>query len=314
MTYQQEIFNLITAFSGQANTIAVPRLLCQFAGSLEGGTLLSQMLYWSDRGEDPDGWFFKSYVEWADEVFLTEYQVRKLTKQFEEAGILETKLKKANGSPTLHYRIKMAEFSESILKFLRNQDSLKFKNPSLKNEETLTKTTTKTTTISRVAPAAPSVGGEEVRNEKRPKPEKPPPETPEETAILDAFTAAKARHEPGGVVDRARARPPARALVAAGWHPDQITEFFDQLKQEPYWFEKVLSLKTLSEQIGAKYARTSRNSGQDHDGHSGGDLQQSARLLAECLISAALVNGDIDEAEYERRFAELDAATAVPDV
>jgi len=150
MSYQQDIFALVAQFSGQNNIIAVPRLLCEITGSLEAGTLLSQMLFWSDKGSSNSGWFFKSYREWNEEIFLTEYQVRKITKQFEEFGILETVLRKAQGSPTLHYRVKRDEFSEWILKFLRNRDSLILKNPNLKIQESLTEITTETTNTTRV--------------------------------------------------------------------------------------------------------------------------------------------------------------------
>lgn len=149
MSYQQDVFSLIARFSGQENMLSVPRAFCEATGSLEAGMLLSQLLYWSDKGHDPEGWFYKSYIEWSEHLFLTEYQVRKFSKQFEEAGFLEVKLKKVNGSPTLHYRIKRGEFSEWILKNL-GIETAKFPNPNRKISESNnkeTETTTETTNI-----------------------------------------------------------------------------------------------------------------------------------------------------------------------
>lgn len=146
MSFQQTIFSMMARFSGQNNIVATPRLLCQATGSLEGGTFLSQLLYWSDKGHN--GWFYKSYIEWYDEIYISEYQIRKLTKQFSNYGFLETNLRKANGSPTLHYRIKQAEFSEWILKFLRI-DSENFQNGNPNISESITKTTTEITTEGR---------------------------------------------------------------------------------------------------------------------------------------------------------------------
>lgn len=146
MSYQKDIFNLIARFSGQENMLSVPRMFCEVAGSLEAGMLLSQLLYWSDKGHDSEGWFYKSYIEWKDEAFLTEYQVRKFSKQFEDAGFLEVKLKKVNGSPTLHYRVKKKEFSEWILKNL-GIESVKFPNPNPKISESNNKETEITTEI-----------------------------------------------------------------------------------------------------------------------------------------------------------------------
>jgi hypothetical protein len=118
MSYQRDIFDLVARLSGTGNILAVPRMFCEMTGSLESGVLLSQIIYWADKGSDPDGWFYKSYAEWYQDSFLSEYQVRKGVKAFEKAGLLETKLKKVQGSPTLHYRIKKREFSEWILKNL----------------------------------------------------------------------------------------------------------------------------------------------------------------------------------------------------
>ena len=145
MSYQQDVFALVAQFSGQSNVVSVPRTFCKMTGSLEAGMFLSQLLYWSDRGGRNDGWFYKSYKEWSDEIFLSEYQIRKITKQFEALGFLETTLRKADGAPTIHYRIKQAEFSEWILKFLRN-DSVNSQNPTGKIEESITEITTETTT------------------------------------------------------------------------------------------------------------------------------------------------------------------------
>src|SRR5690606_8506648 len=122
------------------------------AGGLEAGTLLSQMLYWCDKGKD--GWFYKSYVEWEDEVFLSEYQVRKHTKQFIEWGIVETKLQKVNGAPVLHYRIIRENFSEWILKNLRNHDTEKFQEPI--NIDYLQETTEQTPATQGEATPAPA--------------------------------------------------------------------------------------------------------------------------------------------------------------
>ena len=130
---QKKFFNLIKELSGQSNILTIPRLFVDYTGSLDTALFLSQVIYWSDKGED--GWFFKSYTEWKNEITLSEYQVRKSAKKLKELDILNTKIKKAFGSPTLHYFLKIAEFSESLLKF--------FKERYLKNSRNIyTETTT----------------------------------------------------------------------------------------------------------------------------------------------------------------------------
>ena len=137
MSNYQIVQALIAQFSGQHNTIGVPRVLCKLMGSLEGGVFLSQIIYWSDKGRDGE-WFYKSYQEWEEEVLLSEYKVRKYSKKLEKIGVLEIDLRKANGAPTCHYRFDSEKFTDWILKFL-GMDSEKI-------SESITKTTTETTT------------------------------------------------------------------------------------------------------------------------------------------------------------------------
>jgi len=146
MSTYDDVKVLIAQFTGQQNIIGIPRILCKFMGSLDGGAFLSQVIYWSDKGGAADGFFYKSYTEWEEETSLSEYKVRKHAKELETMGVLEMKLKRANSAPTLHYRFDSEKFTILILEFLRIHDSEKFKNRSLKISESLTEITTETTT------------------------------------------------------------------------------------------------------------------------------------------------------------------------
>ncbi len=125
---------LITAFSGQHNIIGVPRAFCKFMKSLEGGIFLSQLIFWSDKGKRADGWFYKSYKEWQEETFLSQYKVSKYTDVLVNQGVLEIKIKKANGAPTLHYRFDYEKFNNLFIEFL-TMDSIKI-------SQSITETTT----------------------------------------------------------------------------------------------------------------------------------------------------------------------------
>ena len=136
----------LQALTGQQNMIGTPKALVEFVGELDGGTLLSQMIYYSDKGKRRDGFFYKTYEEWHSEIFMSEYRIRKWVKVFKDAEWLETKIKKANGNPTVHYRFNFDTFSVSFLKFLKERNQKNSTNDTLKTSESLTETTTETTT------------------------------------------------------------------------------------------------------------------------------------------------------------------------
>lgn len=156
MSFQQEVFTLIARLGASENKIALDRTFCQFMGSLEGGVFLSQLLYWSDRGKKRNS-FYKSYKEWYEETFLSKYQVNQAAKQCIEMGFLTTEVRRAEGSPTVHYYIDSEKFLDLILAFVRKQsvemdsqkfdepESKSFDEPKSKNQLSLTETTSKIT-------------------------------------------------------------------------------------------------------------------------------------------------------------------------
>lgn len=132
---QREAFELIKSFVGQANILTIPRVFLDYTGSLDCALFLSQVIYWSDRNPHSE-WFYKTYKDWQEELGLSEYQVRRCTNILKGLDLLETKLKKANGSPTVHYRFKVHEFSDWILKKLQKR--------TLKNSRNLNRDYTET--------------------------------------------------------------------------------------------------------------------------------------------------------------------------
>jgi len=145
---QQQIFKCIATATGNADILTSPKpILKAFKGDHAKTIFLSQLLYWSDKGKRKDGWFYKAYKEWEEELFISPYQIRKYTKEFELAGFIETKLKKVNNTPTVHYKVNPKAVYDWIVK--------KFDNRLLNNltsdyeitsQSYITKTTAKTTT------------------------------------------------------------------------------------------------------------------------------------------------------------------------
>jgi hypothetical protein len=138
---------LIQQYSGQAKTIVVPTFYIELTGDINTAILLNQIIYWSDRTTcNKEGYFYKSYKDWEEELHLTEYQVKRSSNKLKEMGFLETKLFKANGAPTLHYKFDFDKFSESIMKKLQIPFLRNFRIQSEETSESLTEITTEITT------------------------------------------------------------------------------------------------------------------------------------------------------------------------
>lgn len=113
---QDEIFSLIKSVSGQYNVLTIPRLfLDKLDSDFPTALMLSQLVYWSDKSKQEDGYIYKSDVDWGNEIGVSRRQARRARKRLDELGLIETKIKKANGAPTVHYRLKKDELVKWIV-------------------------------------------------------------------------------------------------------------------------------------------------------------------------------------------------------
>ena len=123
MNNQQTVINMIKAISGQANVLTIPRIFITLTGDIKAALFLSQCIYWSDKVKREDGYFYKDANEWEEETGLTRREqigARKKLKTF-----IDVKLLRANGAPTLHYRVNFDALADSILTFCENHEMSK---------------------------------------------------------------------------------------------------------------------------------------------------------------------------------------------
>lgn len=94
-------------------------------GDIIAGLLLSQIVYWhlpsrvSNRTrlrvrKDDHLWLAKGRDDWYEECRITSRQFDRASKILVEAGLIEKKLFKFNGSPTVHVRILQDPFLEAL--------------------------------------------------------------------------------------------------------------------------------------------------------------------------------------------------------
>lgn len=120
MSNYDTINQIIASFSGNKRNIVIPKTYLEITGDYPTAALLNQLIFWSDKSKRKDGYFYKKYDEWHDELLLSDYQIRRITKKLEELNFITTALKKANGTPTKHYKINMNEIQKAIMKKLNN--------------------------------------------------------------------------------------------------------------------------------------------------------------------------------------------------
>lgn len=99
---------ILAELMGQGANLSVPRVIvraCQ--GDHSASMVLSQLVFWSSKTTRQDGFFYKTNEELANELEITAPKVRYHIKKLKTLlpGVLETKVKRANGAPTTHFKI-----------------------------------------------------------------------------------------------------------------------------------------------------------------------------------------------------------------
>lgn len=115
--------------------------LAKALGGIEEAVFVQQLYYWSDKSNSQDGWIYKSKKEWEEETALTRYQLDRIRKKLKKEGIIETKLKKANGAPTLYYRLNIGLVRNSLMEKLETNQSISWKTANPITENTTENTT-----------------------------------------------------------------------------------------------------------------------------------------------------------------------------
>jgi hypothetical protein len=120
-TVQQDVNDLIRAITDTTGLIlSTPLMVDFFDGDHKAAVFLNQVLYWTDRTKDADGWFYKTSTDWWSEIRFSYYQIQRVIfgdervqnpkRNLSEIG-LETKVKMApNGRNATFYRLDLPQF------------------------------------------------------------------------------------------------------------------------------------------------------------------------------------------------------------
>lgn len=112
---RDEIMEIIKELTGQANILTIPRMFIKITGDLNSGLLLNQIIYWTGKGYNKEtGAFYKTYREWEEEIGLGKNQVEYSKKRLEKLQLIDTMVLRAEGSPTVHYKLNYKKLVELI--------------------------------------------------------------------------------------------------------------------------------------------------------------------------------------------------------
>lgn len=119
--YRKTINDRLAEIYRTAKSITVSRALLQLCDDdYPSAVLLNQILFWTGRTSNEDGWIVKSYAEWKSELGLSKKQVMLATKKLKARFGLETTRKKSQFkahqySPVVHYRLSKPLFENSLI-------------------------------------------------------------------------------------------------------------------------------------------------------------------------------------------------------
>ena len=107
VNYQKELSRIVAEKYGKGNTRTFEQVYIDFTGTLRGAIFFSQLLYWTPRTKDKNGWIHKTYLEWYVELGNSKQTTVRISKKLKKMGILETKVEKVRGIPVTHYHLIM---------------------------------------------------------------------------------------------------------------------------------------------------------------------------------------------------------------
>lgn len=125
------------------NPVMLYPQLAKILGGTKEAIYWQQLYYWSDKGNDPEGWIYKTKIEMEKETTLTRYQQDRIREKLEKMGAIKTILKKVNRIPILHFKLDV-QLVKNLL--MEKQTSCHSDSKKLTND-TYTENTTENTYV-----------------------------------------------------------------------------------------------------------------------------------------------------------------------
>lgn len=109
----------MSVYSFLDRPIAFHRSFIKLKIGVTGALFLSQAIYWSHRTRDPEGWFYKTGVEWEEETGLTRREQDGARRKLRNLGIIS---EEKRGVPCrIHYRVNADILNSLMLELLKSE-------------------------------------------------------------------------------------------------------------------------------------------------------------------------------------------------
>jgi hypothetical protein len=100
----------------------VSALIAKVVGDQNAALMCVRLLHWFPRAKKAGGWVYKSWRDWNAECNLSQAQIKRVhSKGFLEVIGIKRKTMKANGTPTMHYRLDENKLVHQLAAFLEVQ-------------------------------------------------------------------------------------------------------------------------------------------------------------------------------------------------
>jgi hypothetical protein len=97
----------------------VSALISKALGDQNAALMCIRLLHWFPRAKKSGGWVYKSWRDWNAECNLSQAQIKRVhSRGLLEAIGIERKTMKANGTPTVHYRLNETQLVNKLAAFL----------------------------------------------------------------------------------------------------------------------------------------------------------------------------------------------------
>ena len=135
---------------------------------INGALMLSQLVYWTSRTRNKDGWIYKTHEEWTQETGLTRREQDTARKTLKSLGFL---IEKKVGVPCkLHFRVERENLYKALIKYSESLDSSQLHN-SAKLDAQISPTNTENTYREYTENTSESVVVENPSENQNPSPE-----------------------------------------------------------------------------------------------------------------------------------------------